>query len=589
MAGRQPPGIVQQALDAFRRYWPVVLESVSEFAVRVGALRRRVFARLRSPEPEAEWRVAAGADVPRRRRGPRLPGAATIIAEREDDANAIIGRIDEASEVDLLLVVPRRAYALRDAMAWPRIAAYVRQRGLHLRVLASRGDVRQHAENAGLPAARTVQGLRPRRALRIPFGSREFVLRAPPLGPLLRAGLFGGGLFVIGLGACSYVPSATILVSPPAETLTVTQRVRLSPLGETDLGLGVIAVDSVQTEVVFVVSTTSTGVTTVGDKHARAGLTFTNQDDTDLVLPIGTPVQTADGVTFTTDSSVSIPAGRSSVVGATAIEPGSAGNVAANILTRLTGFPPTLLVTNIAAGGGTDIEATIVSPVDVATVTDIADSVLRRAGERQLLRTITGGTVFTETISVAILSQTALAEVGDQSDVFLVEYTALASAFVLTDEDADRLAQQLLQGKLPDGMALLPNTSAAAISDAYSFDGSRLTVDFTATGLASPLLDPTALRGVLTNVAPDLAAERLREQLELTMEPLITVHPGWIPGLRMPRRSDRISIMLVSPDDLAAAIAGEPPDAEEAAGDGDGAEDGADGAAGGDDAGGDSG
>lgn len=563
MAGRERPGVAQRAREAFERYWPVVWGQISVFAASVGAMRRRIFARRPSADVEAAGRTAAGPATARRPRGPRLPGAATIVAEREDDANAIIGRIEEASEVDLLLVVPRRAYALRESMQWPRIAAYVRRRGLHMRVLASRSDVRQHAANAGLSSARTVQGLRARPALRVPFGSREFVLRAPPLGPFVRAALFGGVLCVIGLAACTYIPSATILVSPPAETLTVTQRVRLSPLGETDLGLGAIAVDSVQTELVFVVSTRTTGLDTVGETSARAGLTFTNGGDTDLVLPIGTPVETADGVTFTTDRSVSVAAGSSAVVGATAIEPGTAGNVAANTLTRLAGFPETLTVTNIAAGGGADIEVAVVSAEDVAAVTALADSVLRRAGERELLRTITNGTVFPETISASILSQNPLSDVGDRADAFLMEYTAVANAFVLTDEDADRLAEQLLQGRLPDGLALLPDTAVASIGGTYAFDGSRLTIDFTATGLASPLLDPALLRGVLTNVSPEVAAERLRERLDLTMQPAITVNPGWIPGLRMPRRSDRISITLVSPETLTAALAGEPLDGAE--------------------------
>ncbi len=550
---------MQQARDAFRRYWPVLLEGVSDLAARVGELRRGIFSRQRVAGREPAER-AAEPDVPRRRRGPRLPGAATIIADRDDDANAIIGRIDEASEVALLLVVPRRAHVLREAMQWPRIAAYVRQRGLQLRVLASRGDVRQHARNAGLPAARTVRGLRPRRALRIPFGSREFLLRAPPIGPFVRAALFAAALFVIGFAACSYIPSASILISPPAETLTVTSRVRLSPLGETDLGLGVVAVDAVQTEVVFVVSTRSTGVDTVGERRARTALTFTNSGEADLVLPIGTPVETRDGVTFTTDGSVSVAAGSSAGVGATALEPGSAGNVPADSLTRLTGFPDTLTVANIAAGGGTDIAVPVVSADDVAAVAEIADTVLRRAGERELLRTITDGTVFTETVSVVILSQTPLADVGDPTEVFMMEYTAVANAFVLTDEDAKRIAQQLLQGKLPDGMALLPDTAEASIGEASAFDGSRLTVDLTVTGRASPLFDPAVLRGQLTNVTPGVAAERLREELALTSEPHIAVHPGWIPGLRMPRRSDRISITLVSEEALAAAIAGEPLD-----------------------------
>ena len=571
MSGEQPRSIADQARDVLLRVrdgllraWDELTAALEDLAARVGAQRRRAAAKRRAAREEAAAAREAGErDAPRRRRGPRLPGAATVVAEREDDARAIIGRIDAASEVELLLVVPRRSHALRNAVEWLRIAAYVHQRGIQVRVLASRGDVRQHAADAGLPAARTVRGLRPRRALRIPFGSREFLLRAPSIGPFVRAALLAGAVFLIGLAACTYIPSASILVSPPAETLSVTTRVRLSPLGETDLGVGVIAVDSVQVEVTFVVSAASTGLATVGDKHARAGLTFTNNGDADLVLPIGTPVESVDGVRFTTDRSVSIAPGSSSVVGATAIEPGTTGNVPADSLTQLTGFPPTLTVTNIAAGGGTDIEVSVVSPDDVITVANLADAALRRAGERELLRSITDGTVFSETISAVILGQTALDEVGAATEVFSMEYSAVANAFVLTDEDAQRVAQQLLQSRLPDGMALLPDTAEATIDEIHSFDGSRLTIDLTATGRGSPLFDPASLHGQLTNVSPAVAAQRLREELGLSRDPHITVHPGWIPGLRMPRRSDRISITLVSPEALAAAVAGEPLDDEE--------------------------
>ena len=580
MSARRPRSFMEQARDVLLRIrdgllraWDELTAALEDLAARVGAQRRRAAARRRAAREEAAAREAAQGGA-RRRRGPRLPGAATILAEREDDARAIIGRIDAAIEVELLLVVPRRSYALRNPVEWLRIAAYVRQRGIQVRVLASRGDVRQHAADAGLPAARTVRGLRPRRALRIPFGSREFVLRAPSPGPFVRAALLAGAIFLIGLAACTYIPSASILVSPPAETLSVTTRVRLSSLGETDLGIGVVAVDSVQVEVVFVVSAASTGLATVGDKHARAGLTFTNNGEADLVLPIGTPVESLGGVTFTTDRSVSIAPGSSSVVGATAIEPGTAGNVPAGSLTQLTGFPETLTVTNIAAGGGTDVEVAVVSPDDVITVANLADAALRNAGERALLRAVTDGTVFTETISAVILGQTPLAEVGDPGDVFPMEYNAVANAFVLTDEDAQRIAQELLQSRLPDGMALLPDTAEATIAEVHSFDGSRLTIDLTATGRASPLFDPASLHGQLTNVSPAVAAQRLREELELSRDPYITVHPGWIPGLRMPRRSDRISITLVSPEALAAAIAGDPLNGEEDAEDGADDEDG---------------
>ena len=548
-------------------FWRWLRTRVGDIRAGAGAIRRG-----RDDDEAGEPEVAA---VPGAR-GPRLPGATTIVAERDDDASSIIGRIDTASEVDLLLVVPRRAQGLRDAMEWPRIAGYVRQRGLRVRVLTSRGEVREHAESAGLPAARTVRGLRPRPSLSVPFGSREFVLRLPPVMPLIKAGAFVAVVVLVVAATCTYVPSAEILIAPPSEPLSTSARVRISPVGGTDVGLGVIAATSVQITVVSVVSTTTTGTTTVGDEPATAELTFSNEGEVDIDLPIGTPVDDEGGFTFTTDGAVTVPAGESATVAATALRPGTGGNLEADSLRLLIGFPPTLTVTNLAAAeGGSDTEVPAVSPIDVVTVGELAETVLRRAGERELVRVIKDATVFTETISVAILSQAPLAQVGEATDLFLIEYTAVVSALALLDAEADRAAEQLLQAQLPEGMALLPGTTVAAVGGNTAFDGSRLTVDFTATGLATPLFDPTTLRGQLTNVSPEVAAERLREQLGLVEAPLITVHPTWLPDWRMPRRSGRISIELVSPEALAAAIAGEP--AEPAEGElGEGEEDGAD-------------
>ena len=537
---------------------------------------RAALGELRRPRPEREDDGEGPEEVVRAagERGPRLAGATTIVAEREDDASSIIGRIDAAREVQVLLVVPRRAQGLRDAMEWPRIAAHVRQRGLALNVLASRPDVRHHAESAGLDAARTVRGLRPRPSLRVPLGTREFVLQAPPLIPLLRAAGLVVAVAVIAGAACVYIPSADIVVAPPAEPLTTTVRVRLNPVAETDVDLGVVAATSIQRTVVSVVSTTTTGTATVGDTPATVELTFTNDGDADVVLSIGTPVDDEGGFTFTTDEAVTVPAGESAVVAATSLRPGTAGNLEADSLRLLIGFPPTLTVTNLdAATGGTDTDVPAVGAEDVVRVGEIAEEVLRRAGERELLRTVEDGTVFLETISVAILSQEPLAQVGQPADVFLMEYTAVISALYLPDVEAAAAGEQLLVRALPDGMALLPGTTEAVAGGNVVYDGSRLLVDLTATGLATPLIDPASLRGELTGVSPDTAAVRLRELLGLEQDPLIKVHPSWLPDWRMPRRASNISIELVSPEALAIAIAGEPED-DAAADEGEDGEDG---------------
>ena len=524
----------------------------------------------------ADWRASRRGDPTappriRRRRRPRgvprsVPyraGAATVVARREDDASSIIGRIDTASEVEVLLVVPRRARGLREAMAWPRIAAFARQRGISVHVLASRRDVRQHALNAGLRAARTSTGLREMPTLRIPLGPRELTLRPPSLTPLLRLAAFAA-IPVLAFGAFAYyVPSADIFIAPPGEPLTTSVRVHISPVGETSIAEGVVGATSVSETIVAVASTVTTGTTSVGDVPATVELEFTNTGTADVRLPVGTAVEDPDELTFTTDEAVTVPAGETAYVGATAIQAGTVGNVEAETLRFMIGFPATLAVTNpVAARGGADIEVPAAAPGDAVRVGDIAEDVLRRAGTRALERIVEDGTVFPETVTVAILSQEPLVEPGEPAEAFLMEYTAIVSAVVLPDDAAERAAEQILVNVLPDGMALIPG-SAEVVADAPTFDGSRLVATLTATGLATELFDPTTLRGVLTGVAPATAATRLREQLDLDVEPLIRVHPGWLPAIRMPQREDRISVVFLSEEDLAAEIAGLPDDEED--------------------------
>ena len=533
---------------------------------RLAERRRRKDDREDSDDREGEEGAEAG--PPRGPAVPRLRGAATILAGRDDDALAIIGRVEEASEVEILLVVPRGARGLRDEMAWPRIAAHARQRGLRLRVLASRREVRQHAAGAGLAAARTLRGLRPRRALRLRLGASELTLRAPPIAPLLRLAAFAAAAAVPIGAAALFVPSADILVAPPSEPLGGSLRVHLNPVAETDIANGVVAASSISETIATVVSTVATGVTTVGDERASARLEFTNEGASDIRLPIGTPVDDEGGFTFTTDAPVTVPAGGTVTVGATSIRPGTGGNLEADALRLLIGFPPTLTVTNpAAASGGSDAEASAASAEDVVRVDETAEEVLRRAGARALTRAVANGTVFTGTVAVSILGREPLVQPGEPADVFLMEYTAIVSALVLTDEAAVRAGERLLVHSLPDGMALLPGATEASVARP-SWDGSRLTAELTATGLAAPLIDPASLRGALTGVSPETAAARLRERLGLRSEPLISLHPGWLPLPRMPLREDRISIALVAPEALAAAAAGEDASDDEEAADG---------------------
>lgn len=474
-----------------------------------------------------------------------------MIAQPDDDVASVAGRLDAATDAHVVLVVPRRVSALREAMAWPYLAAHARRRGLVLRVVATRAEVRRHAQRAGLEAAGSFRALRRGGRYHLSLGSRDFLLPAGSIGALLHG---GGTLLAVAMlvgGACYFVPAAKVVVVPPSQPLTAYVEVRLNPLAEeSDVQSSVVPAASVRRTIVTTVSTATTGTTEVGDQAATVELVFTNEGSVDFVAGAGTTVSDDSGVAFATEEPVTVPGGDSAAVTARAIRAGEGGNLDAGQLRLVaTALPAGLSVTNPrAAGGGTNREVSAVTQEDVDRVREIADQVLLRAAVRELTAAVEDGTLFPETVSSSVLSAIPLANPGDATNAFLMEYTAVVSALYLRDHDAERFGEAVLIERLPEGAAMLPGTATVRVSEQdRTFTGGVLTVGLTATGQAAELFEPGALRGRLTSVSPATAAARVQEALGLEEPPRIEITPRWWPAWRMPRRGSRITIILAGP------------------------------------------
>ena len=64
------------------------------------------------------------------------------------------------------------------------------------------------------------------------------------------------------------------------------------------------------------------------------------------------------------------------------------------------------------------------------------------------------------------------------------------------------------------------------------------------------MIDPTALEGSLTGATTTRAAEMISNAVPLEAPPEIRLLPDFIPWRWLPRRSDRISIILEGPASL---------------------------------------
>lgn len=523
------------------------LEARVKFALASFNAWRARRAQQRAVAPQQPARPLSTRGAPPARRAQR---GIVLTAAREDDAASVIGRLDTAEDIDLILMVPRGARRLRDAGAWTRIAAHARQQGIALRVVSPRGDVRDSARANGLVAARSARWLPRGASSRVSVGEREFELPSLGVGSLLRLlAVLGLALFVVG-GACYAIPSAQITIVPPSEPLSETLRVRINALASNpDPELGVAVGTTIRVEVTTLVSTIATGATEVGDQRATAELLFVNEGAEDVDVPAGTEVRTASGVVFIVDGSVVVPAGANISATATAAQPGSGSNVAGGTIVEASDLPTTVTVANPApALGGTDAVVPAVAQEDVDLAGTIADEALRIAGERALeARVGDTATLFPETISVAILRQVPLRDIDEPAQAFLMEYTGIISAVVLTEEEGRRFAEAYLDDRLDEGRVLLPGSGTLEVVGGSELEAGGVTADVSVGGLVTDPIAPDELRGELTGVSPEEASQRLQDRLDLDVPPTVTISPTWIPWQWTPRRADRIEIVLAGP------------------------------------------
>jgi hypothetical protein len=385
----------------------------------------------------------------------------------------------------------------------------------------------------------------------IRLGDREFYVPRMAWGALIRGVVLIGGLWVLATVACNTIPSAEVVIVPASEEQSASMRMRLSPIADVaDLELGIQPATSFEHTFTHTIAIVTSGEVEVPDERASVVLQFSNATAADQLISASAQVDDENGISFATDVDVTVPAASIATVGATAVQPGTQANVPFGTVILSDDLPQGVTATNpAAASGGTDKLVPAVDETDVVRVALIADQVLRRIGERELFDSVADGTVFPQTISVSIFSQEPLANPGDPAETFLVDYTAIVSALVVTEAEAARTAEALLVQELGDGQALLPNSSSATLG-AARIEGGTVTVLLTASGLVAELIDTQVVREAISGDSPGTARDKIQELLALDSPPEIDLRPGIIPWRWLPRNADRISISYAGPASL---------------------------------------
>jgi len=383
-----------------------------------------------------------------------------IVADRDDDLGSLRSKIEATSAQEIFLVVPREARVLRTAVDFRVFTRMLQALASDVVIVSGDGERRRLARLAGFRTRRGLHGLLhllpPEQAERFRFRWYR-IWRWFPIAQLFSLAL--PPLIVLGLAAAVLlgVPELRITMRPATDVDSALLELRVDP------GIREPMVDAPRLPGTMLGQryevTTSVPATGVGRRpkdRAVGNVTFVNSRENLLIVPQGLLLVSAGGVRFTTDEEVRLPP--NTLVGARAgvhaVDPGSAGNVAAMAITRLVDpGPPGLGVFNERpTEGGTDEEFAEVVERDFIALRAELQRLAQDEGWNQI--SAQAGDVYTmvpDTLRVEIESEQFTPGLHVAAAEVQGRVTARVNALAYDNAAFNRLAGAVWAASLPAG------------------------------------------------------------------------------------------------------------------------------------------
>ena len=364
------------------------------------------------------------------------------------------------------------------------------------------------------------------------------------------------------LGAFLYLPSATIVLTPTAETLGPVQ---LVVQASTD----VTAPDSTTLTVPartfsFPAAATATFTTTgkkVTDTKATGSVTFSNFDTGGSNrIAAGSIVSTGTGVQFVTVADVTLPPATfdffppfsvhpsTTSVGVQAVVSGPTGNVGSNTITIVPKGENknTTKVTNPdPTTGGAHDESPQISQQDVDAALAQLQTLLKndldvKVREAQGLPPGTLTFPDTENVGTPVPSVDPTTLVGQQVATFDLGLTTTGTVLGVDPAPVTSVSEQRLASQVGDGWQLQAGSTHIDVGQPSVANG-VVSFPVTASATRTRIVDHDALVSAIKG----LALAQARARLETFGQVHITLWPDWVTTI--PGNADRISLTIAPP------------------------------------------
>lgn len=369
--------------------------------------------------------------------------------------------------------------------------------------------------------------------------------------PFVRVFFFTLGVLAVLTLALLFLPRAEIMLSPEAETQTLTIPVTADAALKSVFITGSLPALETARETSGSLEIAATGETAVPESEARGVARFRNLTKSKIYIPAGTVVHTlgASPIRFKTTQEAGIAAGAGKTVDVPieAVGAGARGNLDVNLIQAIEGpLGLSLAVTNPApTSGGTDRLIPAPSAADREIIRRLLLENLRAQAQREMLAALPPGSlVFPDTMrETLILEETYDPPAGEAGAALSLTMRVKFSARYASGDDLSALAKLTLDAALAPGFSAAsePLTFRAVNAPVTGADG-RTVFQLRMERQIFRALEPRRVPFLVQGRRVDSALARLSESFALASPPQIELTPRWWPWL--PLVPFRIEVMI---------------------------------------------
>jgi hypothetical protein len=471
-----------------------------------------------------------------------------IFLDLDDDLGTVRAKLESSSADQVYVVIPRRSPILRTPLEFRILARLTHQLSSETIIVTSDGGRRSLARQEGLRTRRSVRSLS---HLSRPPGTRAWGLPAlpdwvplPSMTGLLLTVLVGGIAAVLLFGV---LPVMKVTVAPQVVPQQQDLEIFVDPsVKQVDVSRRTVPGEVLQQRVEVVGSMPASGGKRLGRDKARGEVMFISQNPQPVIIPRGTSLISTTNVRFTTDQDVQVPALSlgTAMVGITAVDGGSGGNVDARTITRIEGPGITAIMprNDRPTAGGADRDGKVITADDVAKLKEqlqnrardqaLAELYARAGGDRSLVQ---------QSVRLRPEGESFDPGVDAEADQVNGRLAVVASGVVFVNSDFNGLVQKSFLATAGPGYDLPLSQLGVGTPEVLGVDENKVRIR------------TRSQAGLVRQVSPDDLVEKLRWKSPaearallsrvdgLTGAPRIELSPDWAP------RAYRVEVSVLAP------------------------------------------